>query len=277
MSQTVSDYLGQSPQAALHELSALLLEQGHCLLAQQPLGAAASLEELRQRFDTLSGGVGSALRSAIRTRWPGIAWSDEELDTRRQQQPEHDAYWVCDPIDGALHYLAGLPGWTIALCLVVAGEPVMAVVHEPASGRCYRAIAGQGAECDGRRLSVNGRQDLASSLLFAAHPNWPGKVRDDTADFLARFGRLLPKVFGLRMHGPTSLLLAQVAAGASDGYWECGQDLYDWLPGVLLVREAGGVVSALDGKPFAWGCSGIVASGPRLHPLLTEALRGSTP
>ncbi len=65
-----------------------------------------------------------------------------------------------------------------------------------------------------------------------------------------------------------------VAGGALDAYWECGQDYYDWLPGVLLVTEAGGVVTALDGKAFTWGCQGIVAAGPAMHGGLSSALAG---
>ncbi|AJG25049.1 inositol monophosphatase family protein [Cupriavidus basilensis] len=271
--QLLSERLSQPVAAVLDSLSALLAQQGRLLRTQQPRSAPADFQALRAAFEQHSGAVGSTLKRALLERWPQIPFSDKELESGEQQAPEHaDAYWVCDPIDGALHYLSGMPGWTIALCLVVEGVPALALVHDPATGRTYRAVAGQGADCDGAPLRANARGELASALITTAHPNWPGQVRNDTAAFLDRFGRLLPQVFGQRVYGPTSLLLALVAGGALDGYWECGQDYYDWLPGVLLVTEAGGVVTALDGKPFTWGCQGIVAAGPAMHAGLRSAL-----
>ncbi len=272
---TLPARFGQPLAAVLDTLTALLAEQGGRLRAQQPRSAPADFEALRVGFEHHSGAVGKVLKQTLLERWPEIPFSDKELESGTRQAPEYaDAYWVCDPIDGALHYLSGMPGWTIALCLVVQGKPALSLVHDPATGRTYRAVAGQGADCDGQPLRVNARGRLAPAMIATAHPNWPGQVREDTADFLSRFGRLLPQVFGLRVHGPTSLLLALVAGGAIDGYWECGQDYYDWLPGALLVSEAGGTVTALDGKPFGWGCQGIVAAGPAMHGVLGAALKG---
>ncbi len=269
----LSDLLGMPLGAVLDRLTTLLQAQGNRLLASRPRSAPADFAALRVAFDTHSGGVEAALRNTLSECWPAIPISEKELDSGHQQVPEYaDAYWVCDPLDGALQYLSGMPGWTITLCLVVDGQPALSVVHDPATGRTYRAVAGQGADCDGEPLRVNTRADLAQALICTAHPNWPGQERSDTADFLARFGHLLPQTFGLRLYGPTSLLLALVASGALDGYWECGQDYYDWLPGALLVTEAGGTVSALDGKPFGWGCRGIVAAGTGMHGPLASAL-----
>lgn len=270
MQAALIDHLGRPP---MDYLTHLLSEQGRWLADEQPISAAADFNELRERFDHYSGQVGEALRRDITARWPAIPWSDQELSSGARLAPEHaDAYWVCDPIDGALHYLSGLPGWTITLTLVLHGKPALALVHHPATGRTYRAIAGQGAECDGMPLRANARGKLDEALVATAHPNWPGQVREDTADFLARFNRLLPHVFGLRQYGPISLLLSQVAIGAFDGYWECGQDMHDWMPGALLVQEAGGIVTALDGLPFEWGCKGILAAGPAMHGGLNAVL-----
>ena len=272
---TLSERLGQPVPDVLEMLTALLAGQGRWLRTGQPLSAPADFDALRVAFDHHSGTVGSVLKKALLERWPEIPFSDRELESGEQQAPEFaDAYWVCDPIDGALHYLSGMPGWTIALCLVVRGDPVLSLVHDPATGRTYRAVAGQGADCDGQPLRANARSALTTALIATAHPNWPGQVRSDTADFLDRFGRMLPQVFGQRVYGPTSLLLALVARGALDGYWECGQDYYDWLPGVLLVKEAGGSVTALDGNPLTWGCQGIVAAGAAMHGVLNAVLSG---
>ncbi len=265
MSNTVSKINMQS-------VIQLVQTQGEWLTQRQPQHALDSVADLQHMFDTCTNHVRQELESTLAAMTPGIALSNAEFDPDMQTRPEQAAYWVADAIDGAVQYLYGLPLWTITLCLVEDGKPVLAVVHDAANACTYHARAGLGAYCNGSPLQVATRSDVTAAFIGTSFPNYPQRPQAEIDDFMARLGSVIPRVFAQRWMGPASLSLSQLAAGKLDGYWETGRSLYDWLPGALIAMEAGAQVCALDGGAFDWGCHGILAASPAMYPQLEKLL-----
>ncbi len=256
----------------LNLLTGIVEQQGRRLLSLQPRRALPDLNSMRSTFEQVSGEAIGQMRQTLAANWPGIPLSQTAVEPARQPSAHGASHWICDPVDGAVQYLAGLPLWTITVCLVTGGQPVLAVIHEPASGRTWRAQAGGGAECDGEPLRCAGRSDLALATIGTSFPNYPQRPQVEIDSFLAHLGRTIPQVFAQRWMGPASLSLAQVGAGILDGYWEIGRSLYDWLPGILVAQEAGARITALDGGPLDWNSDGILAASAAMHPSLNKLL-----
>ncbi|GGY11891.1 hypothetical protein GCM10011289_13500 [Paludibacterium paludis] len=255
----------------LDRLSALLHQQGQWLRGRQPGRAMADRSAMARCFDTAAEQASQALRAALTAWWPDIPFARTESDPRRPPGSRHGIFWLCDPIDGAVQYLCGLPMWTCALTLVVDGAPRVAIIADPTGGHLYRAFAGHGAECGGERLTCGTGRDPSLATLGTSFPNHPKRPQTDTDRFLSHLGRVIPHVFAQRWIGSATLSLALVARGVLDGYWEVGGDESDWLPGSLIAREAGALVTPLTAG------TGILAADPALHAQLAHTLRGSEP
>ena len=208
------------------------------------------------------------MRAELACAYPAIGWVGEE------EQPEaaKGAYWICDPIDGAYHFLQGLPLWSSSLALVQDGRAVFALVYDPASGEMFSAREGLGATVNGRPLATAGKSDLRIAVLGTAVPPIAQVGAEEHGRALALLGAVSPQVFVVRQMASASLQLAYVAAGRLDGYWEVGHDMPDWLAGTLLVQEAQGTVSDLEGAALGWGSGSILAASPGMHAALLPAL-----
>jgi len=168
--------------------------------------------------------------------------------------------WVFDPLDGTVSYLYGYPHWSVSVALEDTQGAAVGVVYDPNRDELFAAERGGGATLGGETISVRDTPPLAEALVatgFGYDPAW----RAEQAE-VAR--RVLPAVRDIRRAGSAALDLAWLAAGRLDGYYERGLNPWDWAAGTLLVREAGGAIEELAGKPF-----GLIA-GP--HPLVV-ALR----
>lgn len=225
--------------------------------------------DLIAKFKTVNETVAGLLRNGLAARFPQIAWADNEFNIQGQRNPEIDGlYWVCDPLDGGVHYMQGFAPWCITLALIQNNRVVFSVVYEPVRKEMFYALENGGAFLNGQQISISAKKDLSMALVGTAHPNHMKKDQADTALFLKYMEQLTKDVFGIRMLGPAALQLAYVACGRLDGYGEPGDDLYDWLAGSLLVKEAGGIVSSYTGNTFTFDTNGIIAANPALHPLL---------
>ncbi|HEX3327731.1 MAG TPA: inositol monophosphatase family protein [Actinomycetota bacterium] len=172
--------------------------------------------------------------------------------------------WVVDPLDGTVNFLFGIPSWSVSIAVEDAKGAVAGVVFDPNRGEMFSATRGGGAHLNGKPIHVSARTDLAHALIgtgFAYDAQAraiQGKVVLD----------LLPKVRDIRRFGSAALDLAAVACGRLDGFFEAPTEWWDRAAGVLLVREAGGVVSELP--PPLDLSPGVVAAGPELHPVLAS-------
>lgn len=176
---------------------------------------------------------------------PTYGWLGEETGAMDGADPTRR--WIVDPLDGTTNFLHGMPHWAISIALEHKGEIISAVVYDPAKDEMFWAEKGTGAWLnDSRRIRVSARRHMTEGVFATGVPFGAKKTLPATLQDLAR---LMPACAGVRRWGAASLDLAYVAAGRFDGYWERELNAWDIAAGVLLVKEAGGMVSGLrDGQ-----------------------------
>ncbi len=180
--------------------------------------------------------------------------------------------WIVDPLDGTVNYAHRYPTWGVSISLVIGGRVEVAVTHDPMRGDTYWAERGRGAWCDGRRLHVSTVAHLGEALLMTGFPYNRAAGADNN---LAEFNAVMPRVHGVRRAGAAVLDLAHVADGRLEGYWEKYLRPWDWAAGWLLVEEAGGTVTDLEGHPWSLERGSLVATNGLLHDELLEALQAA--
>lgn len=200
---------------------------------------------------------------------PTYGWLGEE--TGGQDGADPTRRWIVDPLDGTTNFLHGMPHWAVSIALEHKGDIVSAVVYDAAKDELFWAEKGAGAWMNDRRMRVSGRREMheavfATGVPFGAKSTLPATLQD--------LARLMPACAGVRRWGAASLDLAYVAAGRYDGYWERELQAWDIAAGLLLVREAGGFVSAIrDGDdPLVKGAL-ICANEPLFEPF-RKIIRG---
>ena len=179
--------------------------------------------------------------------------------------------WVIDPLDGTTNFLHGIPHFAISIGLMRDNEPYAGVIYNPVVDEMFWAEKGQGAFLNGRRLRVSGREKLAE-CLFATGIPFMGKVKDKDR-YLDRINAVTSVSSGLRRFGSAALDLAYVAAARYDGYWEAGLQPWDICAGITLVREAGGIVSDIEGKRKVMETGTVIAANQKVHPMLTKLVK----
>ena len=180
--------------------------------------------------------------------------------------------WIVDPLDGTLNFLHGIAHFAISIALEREGAVVAGLVHDPVRHESFWAEKGVGAYMNDRRLRVSGRTRLEESVIATGIPY---KARSDHGTYLAMLGALMPHVAGIRRFGAAALDLAWVAAGRYDGFWELGLKPWDMAAGILLVREAGGFVSDMDGGAGMLDTGSVLAANDHLHAPVGYMLRAA--
>jgi len=205
----------------------------------------------------------------IRARHPDHAVLAEEGDAARGSGPTGEArggkawggagdvpLWVIDPIDGTTNFLHGHPMYAVSIAVVERGEPVVSVVHAPATGERWWATRGEGAFKNGRPIRVSSATTLRTALVGTGYPFKAIHLLDR---YLGQLGRVIQGSAGVRRGGAAALDLAYVASGIFDAFWELDLFPWDYMAGVLLIREAGGVISRVDGSPVGLEPGSILA------------------
>lgn len=174
--------------------------------------------------------------------------------------------WYVDPLDGTNNFSHGFPVFCVSIALYDRDTPLAGVIYDPTRDECFTAAAGRGAwltGADGRTnpLRVSAIQPLAQSLLATGFPYDVHTSPLDNGAYVARF---IKRAFGLRRAGSAALDMAYVAAGRLDGYWEFKVSPWDVAAGILMVREAGGVVTQIAGGPLPLS--------PKMHILADNGL-----
>ena len=200
---------------------------------------------------------------------PGYGFIGEEGGKREGSDKSHT--WIVDPLDGTTNFLHGIPQFAISIGLSREGVMIAGVIYNPANDELYIAERGKGAFLNDQRLRVAARRDLAEAVFACGLPH---RGRGDLALFRSEFEAIADKVAGLRRFGAAALDLAWVAAGRVDAYWERNISPWDIAAGLLLVREAGGFVSDVDGKDTMMQTGSIVAGNETMHHELLKLLKG---
>ncbi len=207
-------------------------------------------------------------RSVLGERFPDHDILAEELGAG---EPSGSRWrWVFDPLDGTTNYAHGLPIYCSSLALEVDGDVEVGAIYDPSRQELFTAQRGGGAFLNGRRLQVSGTGALIDALLVTG---FPYDMHRQTADLVGLFASFLGQARAVRRLGSAALDLCYVAAGRFDGFWEQHLRPWDVAAGALIVREAAGIVTGMDGTPFDSTAGHLLASNGSLHPALLTVIR----
>lgn len=206
------------------------------------------------------------IAEALLAAEPAAAILGEELSPNAERR---GLVWIVDPIDGTTNFIHGFPQFAVSIAAEVDGTLEAGVVLDVEANRLYYGWRGGGAWLDERRLTVSSIDEPAHALIGTG---FPFKHADQLARYQEQFGRVTTTVSGIRRAGSAALDLTWVAAGTFDGFWELMLAPWDLAAGLLLVREAGGVVTDLEGRSIGATASAVVAGNPMIHQWLFETL-----
>ena len=199
---------------------------------------------------------------------PGYAFLMEERGAVEGEDAQHR--WIVDPLDGTTNFLHGIPLFSVSIALERQGQIVAGVVYNPAMDELYTAERGGGAFMNDRRLRVAGRSKLIDAVIGCGMPHLG---RGQHGNFLIELRNVMAEVSGVRRLGSAALDLAYVAAGRMDGFWETGLSSWDIAAGILLVREAGGFVSDMDGAQDMLDNGEVVAGNELIQRALLKTVK----
>jgi len=214
------------------------------------------------------------LHQELQKARPGYGFLMEESGAVGGDDSVHR--WLIDPLDGTTNFLHGIPHFAISIGLERAGDLVAGVVYDPIKDEMFWAEKGAGAFLNDRRIRVSSRRRLEDALVVTGIT--PRKRADaaDRAAFVAQFEAVLAATAGVRRLGSASLDLAYVAAGRYEGFWENHLSPWDIAAGIVLVREAGGYVTEIDGGADMLATGSTFAANAVLHEPIGRLLRAAT-
>ncbi|MCP4317105.1 MAG: inositol monophosphatase [Hyphomicrobiales bacterium] len=207
------------------------------------------------------------LRELSRAR-PTYGVLAEESGEEKGTDGQHR--WIVDPLDGTTNFLHGIPLFAVSIALERQGEIVAGVIYNPAMDELYTAERGNGAFLNDRRMRVAGRRNLSDCVIGTGVPHLG---RGQHGKYLVELRHVMGEVAGIRRMGAAALDLAYVAAGRLDGFWEEGLSAWDLAAGIIMVREAGGFVSDLDGGSQIFEKQSIAAGNERIHQELLPVIK----
>jgi myo-inositol-1(or 4)-monophosphatase len=236
--------------------------------------AAASLGDIRWEVKGPADFVSDVDRAAERAidaivaeRHPGAVLVAEETTPGAAFA---DLTFVADPLDGTTNFLHGFPWYAVSIGAVLRGEPVAGAVLNVANGDLFTAVRGSGARRNGQPISVSTITDPSRALIGTG---FPFKHRDAISPYMQVLPRVIEQTAGLRRAGSAALDLCDVACGRFEAFWEYRLAPWDVAAGILIIREAGGVVTDLAGEPAGVAHGPIVAGNPTMHAWLLGQLQ----
>ena len=201
-------------------------------------------------------------RALVAERYPDHDVLGEEFGAPDAGRPPARHCWIIDPIDGTTNFAHGMPIFCASVALEIDGRVDVAAVYDPTRDELFTAERGRGAWLNGRHLAVSANDRLVDALLVTG---FPYSVRDEGEGMLGLFGAFIRKARAVRRLGSAALDVCYIAAGRMDGFWERGLGPWDIAAAALIVEEAGGRVSDLDGGPFVLRTGRLLASNGRVH------------
>jgi myo-inositol-1(or 4)-monophosphatase len=201
---------------------------------------------------------------------PGYGFLGEEGGA--VEGPDKSHRFIIDPIDGTTNFMHGIPQFAISIALEREGQLVSGVVYNPVTDDLFIAEKGHGAYLNDKRLRVAARKELGPAVIATGLP-FMGK--EGHARALAEMGAVMDVTAGIRRMGAASLDLAFVAAGRFDGFWENGLQAWDMAAGIVLLKEAGGVITDLTGGEQMMAKGQVLCANEHLHPQLLKVLKNA--
>jgi myo-inositol-1(or 4)-monophosphatase len=209
-------------------------------------------------------------RDTIAERFPDHDVLAEELGGTPPGRSPSRFRWVFDPLDGTTNYAHGLPIYCSSLALEIDGRAEVGAIYDPTRRELFTAERGEGSYLNGRALRVSSTVPLIDSLLVTG---FPYNVHDDSGELVALFGYFLGRARAVRRLGSAALDLGYVAAGRFEAFWEQHLKPWDVAAGALIVEEAGGRVTGMDGGPFDPDAAHLIASNGQVHAEVVDTIR----
>jgi myo-inositol-1(or 4)-monophosphatase len=206
----------------------------------------------------------SMIVSKLRNYFPQHAIKAEEGSPGASGNAKY--CWHVDPLDGTTNFAHGYPCFAVSIGLVEEGEPLVGVVLNPIANELYTASRGEGAYLNHKRIRVSPVEKLATSLVSTGFPT---HQRANNRNIFYYWEFTL-RSHGVRRDGSAALDLCSVASGRFDGFWEFGLNSWDTAAGMLIVQEAGGAVTDLEGRPYHPGDRSILATNGKIHDEMRE-------
>lgn len=206
--------------------------------------------------------------SILRKAYPSHGFLGEEGG--RHGGPRGEFIWIIDPLDGTTNFLHGFPQFAVSVALMHKGKLECGVVYDPLRQELFAAKRGGGATLNSRRLRVTRQNGFKGALLGTG---FPFKDQSHNDAYFAMFRALMKDTAGIRRAGAAALDLAYVACGRLDGFWEIGLMPWDMAAGVLLIQEAGGIVTDFENGDKYMETGNLLTANPRLHALMYQTIR----
>lgn len=201
---------------------------------------------------------------------PGYSFLFEERGAVAGADRTHR--FIIDPLDGTTNFLHGIPLFAISIALERDGELIAGLIYNPASAEVFTAERGKGAYLNDRRLRVAARTELEDCLVVTGIPH---RGKPDHDAFLREAQAVMAVTAGMRRTGAAALDLAWLAAGRFDGYWERNLRAWDLAAGIVILREAGGFVSDIEGKDRMLDKGSVVAGNETIHRKLLKLVKSA--
>lgn len=203
--------------------------------------------------------------------YPGCAIHAEESG-RHNAGNDDKPVWIIDPLDGTTNFIHGVPQFAISIGMQAAGHLQVGVIYDPLHDELFTAARGDGARLNNRRLRINPNIRLQGSLIATGFPYYQYNYLDR---YLAILREVITQTSGVRRLGSAALDLAYTAAGRFDGFWEFNLQAWDIAAGALLVQEAGGIVTDVDGGLDYMKAGDILCGPPMVHRELLDIIRAT--
>ena len=202
-----------------------------------------------------------AIIDVIQKHYPEHAILAEESGA--QGEASANTVWIIDPLDGTTNYLHGFPVFAVSIGVKVDGRMAHGVVYDPLRQELFTATRGSGAQLDEHKIRVSGQTEMSRALIGTGFPFREGGA--DIEPYLGMLGKVVRNTSGVRRPGAAALDLCYVAAGRLDGFWEVGLAPWDLAAGSLIIREAGGIVSGLDGSEGYLDSGHVLCGTPKIY------------
>lgn len=197
---------------------------------------------------------------ALRKTYPEHGFIGEESGA---SNAEAEYVWIIDPLDGTTNFVRGIPHYSVSIACSHKGKIIHGLVHDPIRRETFSASRGEGAFVNGRRMRVSKAKSIDGALLGTGIP-FSNRKEEYIAPYMATLAELLPNTAGVRRAGSAALDLAYVASGRFDAFWEVGLSKWDIAAGILLITEAGGLVSDFKGGASYMETGNVVAGSPKV-------------
>jgi myo-inositol-1(or 4)-monophosphatase len=206
----------------------------------------------------------------VRQHFPEHGFLAEEDEAGQERASDNPKRWIIDPLDGTVNYAHGFPMFCVSIAYEAEGALEYGVIYDPLRDEVFEARKGGGARLNGQPIQVS-RTASMERALFAT--GFPYDIRERLPETSARLSSMLARTQGVRRAGSAALDMAYVASGRFDGFYEENLKPWDTAAGLLIVTEAGGVITTYDGGPYTIFSPNLAASNVKLHAALLAALK----